>query len=199
MQLLHFDLPSDIVLDSSSLMEIINCGLPSDINLLTLDSTHLKFHSIRSSTSKTYIYRLHVSPFQLPHTRLYRTHIYYNLDIDLFNKTLSLFKGTHDFQGFASQVEQKKKVKKNFTTIRNIYNIDLVDEGGGDYKIIFNLEGALYKMVRNIVGSCLDVGRGKVDFEEVKRILEEGRGRMENESKPAEGRGLCLEEVFWEE
>ena len=53
-------------------------------------------------------------------------------------------------------------------------------------------------MIRNIVGTCLDVAMGRVDILEVERLLE-GKGRVENKSKPAKPHGLCLEEVFFEE
>ena len=83
--------------------------------------------------------------------------------------------------------------------MRTIYDVSVITEGDGLYKFNFHLQGALYKMVRNMVGAALDVARGDVELSELRRLLDEGPPRKENKSKPAPAHGLCLETVYYSE
>ena len=96
------------------------------------------------------------------------------------------------------------------STVRTIQKIDLVREANpfaqeGDpsqhyYRIDIYLDGALYKMVRNIVGTSIDVARGWLDEESLEDLLnkpsELNYSRKKNPCKPAPSNGLTLERVF---
>ena len=80
-------------------------------------------------------------------------------------------------------------------TERVIRSIDFVDEGDGRVRIDFHVQSALYKMVRNIVGLLLVVGKGKLDPDTIPaRLASRARDGM---PAPAAARGLTLENVYY--
>ena len=199
-QTCHFDLPnSSLITSDPPSRHTVNAALPRDVSLISLAAcSDPQFHAIMDSTSKLYSYRVSVNPVMDPFMRLFRTHVYYDLNVELLGAALKLFVGTHDFRAFSGQLEQKAKQKGGaISTLRTIYDVRLVDEGDGLYKIDFHLQGALYKMVRNMVGTALSVARGDLELTELKRLLNEAPPRKENKSKPAPAHGLCLETVYY--
>ena len=97
-------------------------------------------------------------------------------------------KGRHDFKAFQSADKKEKN------SIREVYNVKLKKYGK---VIIFDIEanGFLYKMVRNIAGTLIDIGRGRLPKESMEKILD-----CKNRSKcgsTAEGKGLFLIKVYY--
>jgi tRNA pseudouridine38-40 synthase len=84
-------------------------------------------------------------------------------------------------------------------TVRTVYKVDLIEEGNGNYRVDFLLKGALYKMVRNMMGTALDVSKGRMEEETLIDLLNrtEDDVRNNNRCKPAPPEGLCLERVFF--
>ena len=138
-----------------------------------------------------------------------------SFDINRFNETLQLFVGTHNFNAFAGQINQsnKKNAKRlelsgydgeceKINTIRTVYNITVVaTPASDDFTLVtlrIHLNGALYKMIRNIVGAAVDVLVGKLNNFDILRLLEDGCGREENKSKPVDGKGLRLIKVLYD-
>lgn len=146
--------------------------------------------------------------------------------VDMLRRILKHYEGTHDFRAFAGAVERaEKKAGGSFlvSTIRTVYSVDLIREDpvGGDeaataaggcgnnnnFRIDFRLKGALYKQVRNMVGTALDVCRGNVSEEEFLRLLRQEQQdddappltRVDNRSKPAPPEGLTLEMVYFDD
>ena len=83
--------------------------------------------------------------------------------------------------------------------VREIRSIDVEDEGNGDYTVQIELDGALYRMVRNVVGACVACGTGKLKLDELDELLSGRKTRRDNPTKSAPARGLCLEEVFYDD
>lgn len=96
--------------------------------------------------------------------------------------------------------------------MRTVYSINLVNEGRGNYRIDILLKGALYKMVRNIVGTSLEVAKGRMEEAQLLRMLHHkfdvergGEGankrymRKDNKCKPAAAEGLTMEMVYFED
>jgi len=166
-----------------------------------MEKVDLDFHAISSSTAKLYAYRISLgdSP-QSPFKRLYRVPVPRDVDLVLLEEVLSMFKGTHDFRSFAGQMEQKEKASGGkVSTVRTVHDVRVVREGDGDIMFLFLLEGALYKMVRNMCGTALACARGEIELETVKDLLEGGwAGRKDNKSKPAKPEGLTLEKVWFD-
>ena len=143
------------------------------------------------------------------------------LDAAQLQRILKKFEGQHDFVCFAGALEQQqKKTGIALGTIRTIHEIRLVKEVdidrnrfdinlsdmGGDpsehyYRIDIYLDGALYKMVRNIVGTAIDVCRESVSEEVLSDLLDRPKelkySRKNNPCVPAPPNGLTLERVFY--
>ena len=87
-----------------------------------------------------------------------------NIDIKLMKKFIKMLKGTHDFSGFKASGSEVE------TNVRTIYKVKLVKNG---LYLMFYItgNGFLYKMVRNIVGTMINVGEKKIDFNYLKQHL----------------------------
>ena len=120
---------------------------------------------------------------------------------------LRQFEGTHDFRAFSGAIEQKEKHEgRQVGTVRTVYKVDFINEGHGLYRIDFLLQGALYKMVRNMVGTALDVSRGRLEEDTFLGLLHHNISdehvdqfvRDDNPCKPAPPEGLTLERVYFD-
>lgn len=212
-QCVHFDVLPEKQFDDFAQFEYsCNRMLPDDIRIFNVTRAPLGnseqlaqdrlFHATTSSTGKLYSYRFCTAPFIEPNQRNYCTHVWYPVDISLFEHCLSLFVGTHDFTAFANQVEQTLKVfnEKNIQLRRErtVESIRLIDEGAGYYRVEFRIRSALYRMIRNIVGTSLRVAAGDMPLTQLQQLLAEAPSRIQNPAKSAPPQGLCLEHVYYD-
>jgi len=181
----------------------LNRMLPGDVRVVWVKEEEggKSWNVMRSARWKRYQYSLFLGETMPPKERNYRTHVYHPIDVDKFRRALEMFVGKHDFAAFGGQLEARRKISgPNFTTVRTIHRVLVTEEGGGRYKVTFELDGALYKMIRNILGCCLDCARDIIAFDEIQDLLENNnKKRQNNKSKPARPEGLTLEDVFFSE
>lgn len=169
----------------------LNQLLPNDIAITNIEDIHPQFHPTLDSTSKEYHYTICNDFFQLPQNRLYSWHYPYTLDLTIMQEAKHYFLGEKDFASFCN-------VKKNETysdTIRNIENIEIkpLPDNRVHFKIVGN--HFLYKMVRNIVGTLVYIGCGKIQIKDLPLILE-GRNRIEA-GITAPACGLTLHKIYY--
>jgi len=189
-------------------------GTNASINGRTFD-----WNAIHESTHKHYCYRICAGPVMDPIHRFQRWHVPADgivVNTTLLSQTLSHFEGTHDFRPFAGSMEQlEKSAGRRVSAVRTVYKCQLIDESEkyrreGYFRIDIVLSGALYKMVRNMVGTAIDVSRGKLSEDQFLQLLDNGKGddddddspqlgRKNNKSKPAPPEGLTLEQVFYDD
>ena len=228
----------------NQLQKTMNRMLPQDVRVWnlsqgpSLEATgsdnivhRYSWHAMANAKAKLYSYRFSVQPGAItldPLQRFSRVHIPEHVDVVYLKTLLKCFEGTHDFRAFAGAIAAYQRkvgataLEKN--TFRTIYNITLVDESYlgsslGNYRIDFILQGALFKMVRNIVGTVLDVAKGKMDESVLLQLLlqnstnfkladadssefslvNEPLARKDNKCKPAAPEGLTLEHVFYDD
>lgn len=181
-------------------------------------STELEWHSIYRAKRKLYIYRISLKPNAItchPLQRYTRVHADGDIDPEYLQRILRHYEGEHDFRAFAGAIEAnlRKDGLEHKNTVRTVYSVDLIDEGeSGHYRIEILLKGALYKMVRNMVGTALDVCKGRLSEEAMLQMLhhccdddsEEVNGkkqfsRVDNKCKPAPPEGLTLEKVYYDD
>jgi tRNA pseudouridine38-40 synthase len=223
-QAIHFDLyrnettTETIIADDNNkvLQTAMNRMLPQDIRVWKVEQAHLPreelvngkkrvlpWNVMRKCNAKLYSYRLCIGDSMDPLERHYRWQLDWGHEIDpeYLGKILKLYEGTHNFVCFAGALESnERKTGKRMGTIRTIHKINLIKQTGNDlYRIDIYLEGALYKMVRNMVGTALEVCRGRMTEDEFLEILHhpENLSRKDNPSKPAPPQGLTLEHVFY--
>lgn len=146
---------------ANDLRRAINANLPETIFVTEVVDASLGFHAIYDAVGKRYRYQLQIGGdhdvFQYP----YRWHIKYQIDLDVLRMGASRLLGRHDFASFQASGSQRK------TTERTIFACDVIDQPtdcdtqGMLLNIEVEADGFLYNMVRNIVGTLVEVGRGR--------------------------------------
>ena len=166
----------------------------------------LPWSSMLNAQGKVYSYRLFVGEIPNPLDRLYRVHASHAarapIDADRLNRAIKLFVGEHDFAGFSNEMDKRTALKKadgyaEFNTRRTVYSADVVDEGGGNLRLVFHLDGALYRMVRNMVGTLLAIAAGRVELDVIDEIFRRGV-RDSRRIYAAPALGLTLETVLYD-
>ncbi len=168
--------------------EALNIKLPDDIVIVKSELVEDEFHSRYNSKGKTYEYLILNAPVPSAIMRNITYHYKYDLNIEAMKEAACYFIGTHDFQGFRSQGSSVKG------TVRTIYNLSIV-KSEDLIKISVTGDGFLYNMVRIIVGTLINVGRGKIAPQNMKSIIESGDRNLAGECAPATG--LLLKEVYY--
>jgi len=159
------------VFDTSARMPIdkiafaLNARMPEDIKIQSSVEVPADFHPRFTNTIKTYEYLILNRTFANPTCRLNSLFYYGKLDYEAMKKAARYLIGEHDFKGFASENPQVEG------TVRTIYRTELIKN---DDMIHFRItgNGFLYNMVRIIVGTLLEIGKGTYDPEHVLLILE---------------------------
>jgi len=183
-QVANFNTTSNI--PSERLIRAINFYLPHDITIKEAVDVSESFHAQYCAVSKVYQYTLFNN---WTRTSLNRNFCYvcgFQLDIDRMLDATQYLIGTHDFTSFTTKALQEKN------RIRTIKKLEMKKE---EKYIYFTVEadGFLYNMVRSIVGTLIEVGRGKIAGESIKDILNAKNRNSAGPTSPA--RGLCLIEV----
>lgn len=186
-QVAHF--LADERLEPARVRHSLNCLLPPDIRILALEVVESDFHARYSAKRKFYSYSLATNRVFDPFYRLYRWHYPQPLDLGAMRKAAAQLLGTHDFSSFANAPEEGS-VARN--PVRELTRCELVEDEG---VLRFELEGPsfLYKMVRNIVGTLIEIGSGKLS--DMAAILSACDRRKAGQAAPPHG--LCLEAVYY--
>jgi len=165
----------------------VNSVLPPDIVVKNLEERSDDFHALRDVKSKVYVYRICNQRLRPVLGRNYFWHVRYPLDIASMRKAVRLIIGTHDFSCFcAAGTDVKDRV-------RTIVDIEIMTGEEGLIEIQVESHGFLKYMVRNIIGTLIEVGRGKRQPEEMKLIIESKNRNIAGATAPA--CGLFLKEV----
>jgi len=185
-QVAHF--LSEKEIDFYPFLYSLNSVLPRDIRVHEIAAVPDTFHARFSVKRKIYQYHLYLSPFQSPFSFLYSTHIRTPLDIKLMEEALPSFLGTHDFSAFASSKCGNRDPNKT------LYRLEIIPKTDG-VCLEFEGDGFLYKMVRNIVGTLLEIARKRISIQTVPQIFQEGGGRHVSPTVPS--KGLFLHRVIY--
>lgn len=152
-QTAHFETEENV----SRLLISLNALLPSDIRITRIDPVSSDFHARYSARSKIYHYHLHLDPILDPFARPYRHHVLGSLDLPRMHQALPHLIGTHDFTSFSNRKDTPMQ-----DTIRTLSRLEIHTQKGG-LRLEFEADGFLYKMVRNLTGTLLAVGKGKLE------------------------------------
>jgi tRNA pseudouridine38-40 synthase len=132
----------------------LNAHLPADIVVTKAELVPPDFHARYSAQSKVYRYTIDCAPFPRVLTRYYAYHLRYPLDIHLMQEAAAALVGKHDFRSFMASGSAVK------TTERHVLRLEITEQD--QYvQITIEADGFLYNMVRIIVGTLIEVGRGK--------------------------------------
>ena len=162
--------------------------LPEDIVVKTMKDTSDRFHARYNVKSKTYVYRINNSKFRDVFNRRYTYHVDYDLNLNNMREASKILIGTKDFQSFTNL---KSKIK---STVRTINYINITEDNGL-VEIEVNGNGFLWNMVRIIVGTLIEVGKGNLKAKDIEKILNE---KKRSEAGPiAQPKGLTLKELHY--
>lgn len=164
----------------------LNRMLPKDIAIIHIEEASSKFNAQKSAKSKLYRYTIMNNDYMDPLIRHFAAKCFFKLDIALMCKAAKDLVGRHDFRAFkAVDGEEKNSVR----TVKSIK----IKKVGDLITIYIEANGFLYNMVRNIVGTLVEVGRGKFRVEQVKDIIRKRDRKFCGPTMPA--KGLCMIKV----
>jgi len=184
-QVANFKTESRLAVDN--LFRGTNSLLPEDIVIKEMQEVDQNFHSRYTAKSKCYLYRILNSPVRSPLQRNHAWFIRFFLDLDKMTKALSMICGNHDFTSFCAAGSDVKHC------IRTILRTEIHRDPARVISITVEADGFLRHMVRNIVGTLVEIGAGDNAPEIIRDILEaRDRGRAGITAPP---QGLFLQEV----
>lgn len=156
--------------------------LPRSIAVLSIEEKPPSFHPTVDAIGKRYGYYVCNMPIQLPKHRLVSWHVPQQLDYSSMDKAAKHLLGTHDFSSFTNTC---KKEENN--PICTLHNIEILPIEGG--RIFFCIEGNrfLFRMMRNLVGTLIYVGKGKIAPEEIPQIITAQKRASAGITAPAKG------------
>lgn len=169
--------------------------LPPAIRILTIQNVAPDFHARFSSISKTYFYTIETGKIQSPISRLYAVHIPQKLALSPMRQCLSLITGKHDFASFEASGSRDKSIVTGRGSIRHLHWAKLSKANEDSLQFELNGDGFLRHMVRNIVGTVLDVGKGRKTVQEFQIILAAKDRSQASATAPAHG--LFLKEIYY--
>jgi len=167
----------------------LNGLLPSDIKVVKVEEVPLEFDSRRSAKGKKYRYRIFTRSVPSPFEYRRSWFLPLKLNVKEMERASKFLTGIHDFSAFC-----KREKKKNVNPVREINEISF-EEKGNALEIVFLGRSFLRHMVRIMVATLVEVGKGKLTPFEVKELLE----RKERIPLLAPPDGLYLEKVFYQD
>jgi tRNA pseudouridine38-40 synthase len=176
------------------LMKAINGNLWQDLRVLKVEKVADDFHARFSAKGKTYLYRVVNAPVISPFWVRYALLEHRPLDVGKMNEAARLFLGEHDWTAFSaanSDVEHRVRTITDFT-VESKWNAR-ANAAMIEFKISGN--GFLRYMVRSIVGTLLEVGRGEKDSDTIQTAIISGNRKLAGATAPAHG--LTLLQVHY--
>ncbi|HSX25559.1 MAG TPA: tRNA pseudouridine(38-40) synthase TruA [Chlamydiales bacterium] len=173
--------------DPAKLQRALNGVLPFDIRVVAAFLTSDQFHPTLDASGKEYHYRLCLGPVQDPIHRLYSWHFRYPLEREKMEQAAKDFIGTFDFTAFANEEEKN--------SVCTLEKITLAELPGHRLQISICGDRFLYKMARNIIGTLVYIGRGKMAVDCIPSLLVSRDRKAVGVTAPAHG--LYLHKVFY--
>lgn len=159
--------------------------LPEDIGIVSCKDCSERFHARLNARKKTYCYRIWNSDRPCVFERRFVAQMPEVLDVDAMRRAATHLCGQHDFSAFCANRKMKK------STVRQIYAIE-IDEVGEELRISVTGNGFLHNMMRILVGTLVEVGRGERDADTIPALF---GAKREQAGFLASAQGLCLMEV----
>jgi tRNA pseudouridine38-40 synthase len=172
-----------VAMEPPALGRALNAILPPDVRVLAVEEAEPAFHARFSAIGKVYEYRIVNARLVSPFLRNYAWHVVQPIDLGPVREASTLLVGAHDFAAF-----QGTRAKTS-STQRTIRTIEWEGGGGYDVPLVMRIEGNgfLRHMVRNIVGTLVDVGVGRLPPSRVAGILASRDRTQAGPTAPAQG------------
>ncbi len=184
-QVANFKTNSNIPIEKFAIA--INANLKKSIRIISATEVDERFHSRLTCKKKTYRYIINNSEFSSAIYRNFETHIPFELDVKKMQEACKYFEGEHDFKAFKASGTSSK------SSVRTIYNAQVIQMPNNRIFIELTGNGFLYNMVRIISGTLVDVGTGKILPSDIKEII--NSKDRNNAGKTLPPQGLYLVDV----
>lgn len=184
-QVAHVDLPESI--NPQKLIFGVNGLIGKEIEIYTVEEVHADFHARFDACSREYEYS--ITKKNSPLKRGTTWYPKYELNYERMKQCVALLSGEFDFKGFSKYNEE------NYTTLCNIQLCEMIEDEEG---LVFRIRANrfLRNMVRRLVGTIVEVGKGKMSVSQFKEILENPGSNLQTYTAPA--KGLVLTKVLYE-
>lgn len=179
----HFDTDKEI--DTQTLAKKLNGMLPQDISVNRVERVDDELHARFSAKARTYHYYIHTK--KDPFMRHYSLETHYELDFERMNEGGRVLMEYNDFGAFCKAGSDVK------TTICHVTRAEWVRTSGTSWYFVITANRFLRNMVRAVVGTLIEVGRGRMTIDELRQVIEGKKRTMAGESMPA--KALHLEKV----
>jgi tRNA pseudouridine38-40 synthase len=179
----HFDF--SVAIDLEQLAYKLNRILPCDIAVDRVELVDDDMHARFSATSRTYHYYIHTK--KDPFSRPYSTELHYELDFDKMNEAGRILMTYDDFGAFCKSHSDVK------TTLCRVTKAEWVQTSETSWYFEITANRFLRNMVRAVVGTLIDVGRGRLTLDDFRKVIEGKRRTEAGESMPANA--LFLENI----
>lgn len=167
------------------IVRAVNSLLPPDIVLLEASEADREFSARHSARSKTYLYRVQQGEVPDPFTRRYAWYVRQSLDLAAMQTAMDGILGIHDFSSFRAAGGAP------VSPVRTMYEASCVEKANGMLEFRFFGSGFLYHMVRNLVGTLVNVGLGRITPEHFQEILAAKDRQQASATAPPQGLYLC--------
>lgn len=161
----------------------LNALLPKDIVIVYIEEAKPDFNARYDVRSKIYRYQILNRDYNSVFDRLYQYHVPYKLDVRLMRQEARILVGRHNFKSFQAADKRERM------PVRNLRRISIRSDGPV-ISIDIEADGFLYNMARNIVGTLIEIGRGKFPPGSMRRVLRAKDRTLAGPTAPA--KGLCL-------
>ncbi len=180
---------TSILLEPHRIQRALNAKLPKDIRIKNVCTAPLNFHARYDAIGKTYLYIINIGEVDNLILSRFSTKITYPLNIQGIDQGIKYFLGEHDFSAFTSKGSDPGSYVRNIIDFRVLEQNNLM-------AFVVTGNGFLYKMVRTMVGTLIEVGRSKISPKDIPIIIESKERK--NAGPTANPEGLILAQVYYE-
>ena len=161
--------------------------LPEDIGIYSCREVHDRFHARLNAKTKTYCYRIWNSDAPCVFERRFVYCLPDRLDVAKMEAAARYFMGEHDFSAFCANKKMKKSTVRRIDALR-------IDRVGEELRVTVTGNGFLYNMVRILLGTLIEVGRGEREADTIPALF---GAKREEAGYLVPASGLCLMEVTY--
>jgi tRNA pseudouridine38-40 synthase len=172
----------------------INSNTGKDLTVLNVEDVPINFHAQYSTKDKTYCYCILNRKAPCAQQRFFCLHIPQKLNLTAIRREAKALIGRKDFRSFMAMDPAKRDTIETKNTVRTIKRLEIRKKGDFIY-IIIEANGFLYKMVRNIVGTLVEIGLGRLPEGCINTILRKKDRKFAGNTALA--KGLCLDNVTY--
>lgn len=185
MQVAHLDVQTN--LPPGTLRRRLNDELPADVNILSIEKAHHRFHARHAAVARSYLYQ--VARRRTAFAKPFVWWVKEPLDVDAMREAAGRFSGMHDFRSFSDDDPEEK------STDVLVEDVQVGEDGD---LLLIRVTGShfLWKMVRRMVGVVVEIGRGGLRVSDLVQFLENPSETPARLTAPASG--LFLERVFYQ-